>query len=355
MAFSFLICLLTSICQRNPYINDPHYPSRHNLPSSEFIIRKKGYTASFDCRTKLPKWVAERLTHDNLKRNTNRAQCRFEPDPEIPAEMQATEEDYKGSRMSHGHLAMAALHSGSAEEMQETFSLLNIVPQDVCMNHNEWLTIENFQIDILKQSPPGCVLYVVSGPLWLPRLDWRSQEWVTSYRCIGSSQIPVPTDLFKVMKFVDHNGESAAVGFIVPNVKHQTERDPCSFKVDIEKIEALAGLDLMDMKSKSDLCHSDKSSCEREYRPDDRTFSWKLAWRLKIAKTIEEVRSVVRVALKRNYFNKDNPSLILSAIQRAEEFCDCDEEVIDTLTPLDCKRSLKYRDALKDALSSVDE
>ena len=125
--------------------------------------------------------------------------------------------------------------------------------------------------------------------------------------------------------------------------------------MEIEKIEEMSGLDMSDMKSDEDLCHSDRSACDKEYAPDERTFSWKLAWRLKIAKTIQEVRSVVRVALKRNYFNKDNPTLILSAIQRAEEFCECDEEVIDTLTPLDCKRSLKYRDALKDALSSVEE
>ena len=342
---SILVCVLAAICVWNP--NHGHYPFKHSLPCYDNVILKKAFTVSFNVDTKLPNWVAEELTLDNLKRKVNRENCQFKPDPYLPPEVQACEDDYRGSKLSHGHLAMAGLHAQTHAEMQETFSYVNIVPQDAHVNHKEWLTIENLQIDLLKHSPKGSVLYVVSGPLWL---EWPPRKGITD-RYIGPSNIRVPTDLFKVLKLVDERGHSASVGFIVPNARQGSkEKDPAWFKVDIEVIEKCSGLNLIDMKSDCDLCHCDT----HEARPPvTRTDSWRLAWRLKIARTIQEVRSVVRVAIKRKYFSKQNPSLILSAVQRAEELSD--EEVLDALTPLDCKRSLPYRSALKDALSSLDE
>ena len=79
--FSIFACVLAAICLKNPYYDTPRYPSRDNLPSSELIIRKKGFTASFDTRTKLPRWVAEKLTLANLQRKVNRANCQFRQEP----------------------------------------------------------------------------------------------------------------------------------------------------------------------------------------------------------------------------------------------------------------------------------
>jgi hypothetical protein len=166
--------------------------------------------------------------------------------------------------------------------------------------------------------------------------------------------MPVPTHLFKVIKMIRSNGVTASSGFIVPNAKCKTASDPLDFKTDLEKIEKAAGLDLSGLKADEELCESTGARVECCMSAEDRITNWRLAWRVKVADTIQEVRSAVRVAIKRKYFNKNNLNLVYFAVERAKELCDTDD-ILDALTPLDCKKSLKYRDALKDALSLFED
>jgi hypothetical protein len=46
--------------------------------------------------------------------------------------------------------------------------------------------------------------------------------------------------------------------------------------------------------------------------------------------------------------------MIEYAKKRAEELCEGDD-VVDSLTPNDCRKCAKYRDALKDALALLDD
>jgi len=315
------------------------YPPCGPLPSQENILFKNEYTCSFSFRYRQPNWVAERLTRMNLISKVNRADMSFHRDPELPDRYQPHYSDYSGSRMSQGHLAMAHLHSRSREAIRETFSYANISPQEVSMNSGEWLRIEEWLIGLLKRQHRDSVVYVVSGPIW------RESD---SSRCIGGGVIPVPTDFFKVVHLAGSDGSSACVGFIVPNVESVGDKEPGEFIVDIDSIESQSGLDLSAMKSEHQLFNSPAPA----ETPKDE-YNWRLTWRLKIACTIDEVRSVVRVAIKRNHFNKSNLLLIEVAKQKVNDLCE-DEDVVAALAPGHCRKSSKYREALLYGLSLLD-
>ena len=78
-------------------------------PVSVFEFERAGYTVSYDGRNKVPLWVLERLTSENLMGNADRAGCAFKEDCLIPLPLRAALSDYKGSGFDRGHLAGPAI------------------------------------------------------------------------------------------------------------------------------------------------------------------------------------------------------------------------------------------------------
>ncbi|PHJ21579.1 dna rna non-specific endonuclease [Cystoisospora suis] len=75
--------------------------------------------------------------------------------------------DYSHSGYSKGHLAAVALHKKSAEDLRSTFSLgANIIPQNQAVNANQWFRLEALSKNLTDLYEE---VFVVSGPLWLPR------------------------------------------------------------------------------------------------------------------------------------------------------------------------------------------
>jgi len=107
---------------------------QHGLPLGDNVSSYTGYVASVNHRTRIPDWVAEHLTRDGeaaaATSGADRKHSRFKSAAELPPMWRATNEDYRGSGFSRGHLAPAGAHRGSQQELDETFLLSsNIVPQ----------------------------------------------------------------------------------------------------------------------------------------------------------------------------------------------------------------------------------
>ena len=110
----------------------------------------------------------------------DRKHSKFASDPDVPAAFRADNSDYRGSRLSRGHLAPAGAHKQSQAALDETFNLsANILPQELSNNGSDWLRLERFA---RKLTGSYAQVYVVSGPLFLPE---GGRQW----ECPGSRSV----------------------------------------------------------------------------------------------------------------------------------------------------------------------
>jgi DNA/RNA endonuclease G (NUC1) len=168
----------------------------YGLPSLENIIVRKPYSLSYNFRTKNANWVAEHHYRENMpsEREAKRDEAQFMRDVSIPLIFSQSSGDYLKSGYSRGHLAPAASHSLTQDDMQQTFSFTNIIPQNQIMNETDWLQLEKFVRHLPKHF--GNVR-VLSGPMYIPTDSSEFTSIVTPV--IGSNEVHVPSHLFKVI------------------------------------------------------------------------------------------------------------------------------------------------------------
>lgn len=291
---------------------------RHGLPSLENVRSRLGYVSSVNFRTRIPNWVAEHLTRDAeaeaASAGADRKHSRFKAEPDVPPQWRATNDDYKGSGFSRGHLAPAGAHRRSQDELDETFLLSsNIVPQELSNNGSDWLRLERFAKGLLKEYSD---VWVVSGPLFLPTdaspsasaaaaddadvtgttgaspaaatgaANPAAGKRLVTYEVIGPHAVAVPTHLFKVVYAEDAASGARRLGaFILPNHPLAGHPDLDDFVVPLAELEALSGLRLL-----PDVPHAGRvpPMCSAE-RPcgrgvvDGRIDGWKLLGHIKLS------------------------------------------------------------------------
>ena len=190
---------------------------------SEQIIKKKAYIVSYNKDTKIPNWVAWYLTGEHSDGPVGRSNAFYE-DIEASAP-RATIEDYKGSGWSRGHMCPAGDNKWDVEAMNQSFSLVNVCPQDASLNSGLWNVIER---DCRKWAKKYGELYIVCGPVLLNR----------EHETIGPNKVVVPEAFFKVILRL--NPQPAAIGFIVRNNEGTKKRDYYVNTVDdVERITSM--------------------------------------------------------------------------------------------------------------------
>ena len=108
--------------------------------ASEIIIKKKAYIVSYNPDTKVPNWVAWHLTDLHTDGPVGRSNAFF-ADYAVPSP-RASIEDYKGSGWSRGHMCPAGDNKWDSVAMAESFSLINVCPQNASLNSGLWNSIE---------------------------------------------------------------------------------------------------------------------------------------------------------------------------------------------------------------------
>jgi len=190
----------------------------------EIIISKKAYTASYNQDTKCPNWVAWHLTANRLV-GVNKRSDNYYEDDELP-EPRATLYDYRGSGWSRGHMCPAGDNKWNEIAMRESFSLVNVCPQNANLNSGLWNRIE---IDCRRWAKRFGDIYIVCGPLYM------NQEHET----IGENNVVVPEAFFKVILCL--NGNPKALGFIVRNTDGNRKKD--LYYNSIDDVERITGID----------------------------------------------------------------------------------------------------------------
>ena len=190
----------------------------------EFILRKKSYVVSYNQDTRMPNWVAWQLTAEHtdgeLKRMNN-----FHEEENCPSP-RATLQDYKGSGWSRGHMCPAGDNKWSRDAMYDSFSLVNVCPQDSKLNSGVWNSLE---MDCRQWARQYGEVYIVCGPVLMKR----------QHETIGPNKVVVPEAFFKVVLCMV--GKPKAFGVVVRNNEGTKKRD--LYYNSVDDVERLTGLD----------------------------------------------------------------------------------------------------------------
>ena len=192
--------------------------------NNQLILRRTGYSLSYNPELLIPNWVAWCLTAEHTEGKIPRDNAYYE-DTDIPLP-RATNEDYRGSGWSRGHMCPAGDNKWDAEAMRESNMLTNICPQHASLNTGLWNVIEH---DCRKWAKKYGEVYIVCGPVLL------NMKHLT----IGKNKVVVPEAFYKVILRL--NPQPAAIGFVVRNNEGKKKRD--RFVNTIDDIERITRID----------------------------------------------------------------------------------------------------------------
>ncbi len=203
----------------------------------EQILKRKGYTVSYNSETKNPNWVAWHLTKSHTYGSFQRREEVFSEDESVKAP-RATNNDYFNSRYDRGHMCPAGDNKWDKEAMTQSFLFTNICPQNHGLNKYEWNDLEIQCRDWAREY--GAV-DIVCGPLYSSKGGrykvGSSHE--PQQKTIGRNKVWVPDAFFKVV--LCRQGRPKAIGFVYRNEGVKQLKTGAVRTVD--EIEALTGID----------------------------------------------------------------------------------------------------------------
>ena len=111
--------------------------------TTEQILKRTAYTASYNRKTRNPNWVGWVLTAEHTDGPYERKGIKFEEDEEVPTP-RARYSDIGESECGYqrGHLCPAADNKWSFKTQKEAFLMTNICPQNGDLNQRDWKYLE---------------------------------------------------------------------------------------------------------------------------------------------------------------------------------------------------------------------
>ncbi len=148
------------------------------------IVEHTSYTISYNETCEQPNWVKYQVTKTDLENKVAKRKNNFKEDKSIITGS-AQLVDYKGSGYDRGHLAPAATFVDSQKEMDESFYMSNMSPQEPSFNRGVWKKIENYE---RKMAMEKDTVYVICGGVLTDDLP-----------TIGPNKVSVPRFFYKVI------------------------------------------------------------------------------------------------------------------------------------------------------------
>ena len=192
--------------------------------SNSIILRRKAYTLSYNVEMKNPNWVAWYLSAAHVDGEWARSND-YREDFDVPSP-RATNDDYRGSTWSRGHMCPAGDNKWDSDAMSETFLLSNMCPQDRNLNSGLWNRVET---DCRKWAQKYGGIYIVCGPLYYNK----------EHETIGDNNVVVPEAFYKVVLCME--GRPKAIGFIVKNNAGTKKKD--QYVNSVDEVERITGID----------------------------------------------------------------------------------------------------------------
>ncbi len=206
-------------------------------------IYRGGYVLEHSSIDKIPVWVAERVTAEQLAGGAAR-EDKFKADPKLPRGRRAELADYKRSGYDRGHQAPAANQASDRTLKAETFYLSNMCPQSPGLNQQAWRELEALTREWVKQFG---TTWQITGPLFYDPAedDPETADGMVDYALIGKGRVAVPTHFFKIVVARQGDGPWQAIGFVMENRPYTR---PFRFEEHIRPldwIERRGGLDFL--------------------------------------------------------------------------------------------------------------
>jgi endonuclease G len=203
------------------------------------VVGRTGYALTHSNDLKIPLWVCEHVTADELEDGCTRGDW-FRSDPQIPIRGRAKKSDYLRSGYDRGHMAPSEDFSASCDEMRDSFYLSNMAPQiGAGFNQHVWSYLEARTRGWVETYGEA---WIVTGPVFV-----EDDEGLYCTATIGAGEVGVPAAFFKAV-VVEDNGEHKALGFILENKRYSTKQadhaDFSDYATTIDDVEARTGLDL---------------------------------------------------------------------------------------------------------------
>lgn len=191
----------------------------------EIVLKRTGYTVSYNSDRRVPNWVAWHLTEAHLTGNTKRAESKFHEDFDVP-EPRAVDFDYVRSGYDRGHMCPAGDNKWSSEAMDDSFLFTNVCPQAPSLNRGDWNEMEQACRKWAKQYGD---IYIVCGPIFYKK----------SSKTIGKNKVAVPDAFFKVVLCM--NPSPKGIGFIYKNA--DGNRPKGDYANSVDEVERITGID----------------------------------------------------------------------------------------------------------------
>lgn len=193
----------------------------------EKILKREGYTVSYNTTEKQPNYVTWTLTPARTNGEAQRCKTFFQ-DPELTDDERSTLDDYRSSGYDRGHMCPAGDNKWSQTAMIESFYLSNICPQKHTLNGGDWRVLEEACRKWTCNRNEN--IHIVCGPIFSP--DQRKRI---------NKRVRIPSHFFKALLCTD-KGKEKGIGFIFKNdtSDQPLEQQTCT----IDHIEELTGYDL---------------------------------------------------------------------------------------------------------------
>jgi endonuclease G, mitochondrial len=207
---------------------------------THFVVRE-GYALEHLSTDKIPLWVCEGVTQDQLHGSAKRRD-KFNPDPKLPAGQRAELSDYKGSGFDRGHQAPAGNQVKSQQRKDETFLLSNMAPQVGAFNQQIWAALEDMVRLWVENGNATDVHVLTSGIFYDPAEDNpTTADGLIPFDAIGNG-VAVPTHFYKIV-LGKKAGVFEAIAFVMENKKVSRPYDFTKYIKPIDWVEERAGLD----------------------------------------------------------------------------------------------------------------
>lgn len=183
----------TGFAQCPQFFAEGQVPRRQSQPDTDLQIPQEklrelcyeAFAVLHSGESRTPVFVAQRLNRQTLATADQKRADRFFADARLPRRERAELEDYKGSGYARGHMAPAA-DMPTPSAMAQSFSLANMVPQDIQHNGGAWAKIEQDTRRYVRRAQGD--VYVITGPVFTPGSER-----------IGANGVRVPSYLYKLV------------------------------------------------------------------------------------------------------------------------------------------------------------
>ena len=232
---------LQRIAQNCPF-GLPKTNPKWTLGPTRYIARD-GYVLQHSSLDKIPLWVCEHVTKEQLHGSATRS-GKFAPDPLLAGQPRAELADYRGSGYDRGHQAPAGDFNADQRLKDETFYLSNMAPQVPALNQQAWADLEDRVRDCIESFGGG---YIITGGFFYDAKedDPQTADGAIDYWVTGPHAVAVPTHFYKIVVVRDAGGSWQATAFVMENRAYHKPYHFDQYVKSVDWVEEHTGLDFM--------------------------------------------------------------------------------------------------------------